>query len=416
MFTTRMPVVWLMASLFLAACSGSYDADDIDESHDHEHTAALLFTDKNTPSVSYYDAQEDSFETLGDAWGNAGRLTLADNGLAAAILANGQVNFVLMPDEHDEESEEEEAHAEPEMVALSLAASQVISSQNHFVLLADSATSALVPVETLADAETAEEELQLANQTQAAVMLDEEDGYFLMFADGLATVYQLDGETLTATATSIACSDPAQLAQQEEMVVFNCSEGVRYLAIDGEGSFTAGAVASDTALTAPAWQAAGHGFFALENNVLLQLHTDEEPPAVEVADVVDGEASVSFSGNLCAIAIETEAQETLYLLNDQGLLYILALPDHDSEEESLSLAGRIQLDESPLPMSCDQLFLQGGAASAVAVDNQIGKAYLIDADDGPYHIHQRLNLPASLDVADFRILQEKAVEGHDHEE
>lgn len=389
-----------LLALTLSACGGdsSSDSSADDHQHGHEHNGRLLFSLSNTTSLRVFDQAEAEFESLqGDASGNAATLVLADNGLSAVVLAN-KIAQVVYSGLHAEEDEtdathtatnttnttasEEHAHDEhehAELLTLSLSnVERVISTQGHFSLLANGATQ-LLPS---ADVETAGLDFESitgpAAQSFPALVLDEAHELFLFFADDKAQVY----EAGVVTADEFACSNPQDAAQAGALNVVLCDEGLQYLLVEddsGVHSLHSGTVSFASATSITALTSNGHDVVAYNGSNAFLLHEG----AAHSLNAETLPLTLGAGSALCQAAFASEDSETLALVSDDAFLNLLNLADS-------SLNKRVALDETVSSgLSCAQLALAFAPEGFLVADKQAALLYLIDAHDGPYHVHSR---------------------------
>jgi hypothetical protein len=395
------------AATLLTACGGGSSQSTSDTSEEHEHTGRLLFSLSDSDTLMVFDQEENEFETLADsAAGNAASLLLADNGLSAAVLSNGIVNFVysgLHSEEEEEalvEAEGEHDHEEAELLTLSLdSVSAMTSTQGHFSLLQNGST-VLLPAEDLEDTELDfENTTGPASQTYPGLVLDEEHELMLFFAAAKAQVY----EAGAATGDEFSCSNPAASVQGTEFALVQCDEGVLTVKVEETetdheiDSATLSALSSATQV-----RSNGHDFAAFDAASLWLIQEDDN-------EVLQAE-SVNLTGvsGICDAAFATEDEETLAVLNSAGYLHII---DAESGAESL-----IALDETVTTnLSCDDLALANGPEGFMVADKNDGILYIIDAHDGsPYHVHSRYQDDTLTTLADAVFMHAIDAE-HTHE-
>lgn len=117
-----------------------------------------------------------------------------------------------------------------------------------------------------------------------------------------------------------------------------------------------------------------------------------------------------FEQNICDLVLDSYASDIL-TVGTNGTFIAL---DHDGE-----LLKNITLDES-IESDCIDLKITAGAKTALVVDNNAQKGFLLDVHEpetnpSAYHIHGRFDLSVT-DVADMIIFHEKDGSGHSHDE
>ena len=385
----------VMLAGLISAC-GSSDNNSSGEGHE-EHGLKILVSQQNSDGLSLLE--EGELEALaGNLAGNGASLLLADNGEFAAALSTNQVNFIHGA-EHEEEAavEATEEHEEAELLAFSLAGTQVINSAGHFSIL-DAGSTSFVAYDQLEQATPEVETLNLGvTETFPALILEEAEEVFLVFADNTATVY----EAGSATQDTQACSNPTSAIQNEEYAVFTCTQGSYAVALE-EGAQEHTIEFTDLGISGDyLWVNQGHVVVGLNQGNTQQLQVVEH----NQAEVLLASA-INLADGVCALALDSQDGDIL-VVNDNGQMLAL-----DHEGETLTT---ISLDESNSP-ACSHVKLSSAAKTALVLDNDAQKLYAIDVDveGGSYHIHERNNV-AVQDVQSMVIFHDKEdAQAHDH--
>jgi len=385
----------VMLAGLISAC-GSSDNNSSGEGHE-EHGLKILVSQQNSDGLSLLE--EGELEALaGNLAGNGASLLLADNGEFAAALSTNQVNFIHGA-EHEEEAavEATEEHEEAELLAFSLAGTQVINSAGHFSILESGSTS-FVAYDQLEQATPEVETLNLGvTETFPALILEEAEEVFLVFADDTATVY----EAGSATQDTQACSNPTSAIQNEEYAVFTCTQGTYAVALE-EGAQEHTIEFTDLSISGDySWVSQGHVVVGLNqgNTNQLQVVEHDQTEALVASEI-------NLTDGVCALALDSQDGDIL-VVNDNNQMLAL-----NHEGETLTT---ISLDESNSP-PCSAVKLASAAKTALVLDNDAQKLYAIDVDveGGSYHIHERNNV-AVQDVQSMVIFHDKEdAQAHDH--
>ena len=388
----------------LAACGGGSDSDDTtSEEHEHEHNGRLLFSLTDDTSLRIFDQEDDSFSMLAnDAAGVNAVLTLADNGLSAAVLASGTLNIVNsgLHSEEEEATLDEHEHEAASMLSLSLPqVDRVVATQGHFSVLTLNSSKLLPTDDIEADGLDFEDTTGPASQTYPALMLDEEHGMLLFFAADKASVWE-DG---TAEGTEFSCTAPSASAQSDEFSMVLCNEGLSYLQVEEENAvhtLTSGTVTLSAAATALTTN--GHDFVAWNSTSVWVIEEDDNGvPQAELLTLESG------SADICSAAFATEDSETLAVLSSDGYLNLISL-----EDDSIS---PVALDQTVTTgLTCDSLRLANGPEGFLVADKNAALLYLIDSHGGPYHVHSRFP-DNQLSSAGAMVLMHAIDAGHTHD-
>jgi len=378
----------------ISAC-GSSDNNGSGSGHE-EHSLKVLVSQQNSAGLSLLE--EGELEALaGSLAGNAASLLLADNGEFAAALSTSQVNFIHGAEHEEGAAEAAEGHEEAELLEFSLAGSKVINSAGHFSILNAGSTS-FVAYDQLEQATPDIETLNLGvTETFPALILEEAEEVFLVFADNTATVY----EAGSATQDTQACSNPTSAIQNEEYAVFTCTQGIYAVALE-EGAQEHTIEFTDLGLSGDyLWVSQGHVVVGLNQGNTQQLQVVEHNQAEELIA-----SAINLANGVCALALDSQDGDIL-VVNDNGQMLAL---DHEGET-----LATISLDESNSP-ACSHVKLSSAAKTALVLDNDAQKLYAIDVDveGGSYHIHERNNV-AVQDVQSMVIFHDKEdAQAHDH--
>lgn len=405
---TRIPAALLMAVL-VGGCNSTEQSATT--AHTDEHNGLVLF--------SYTDHSQLAVITLADghrqlldvpAAGPGASLLAAGDGLSAAVLAGGIVQFVdsgLAEADEDHDDDHDDEHAEqyepPAIIALQSAADQVIAGNGFFSVL-DGGSSQLLEWHELHDANAYSRQLAPAGllQDHAAAVLDAEHGLYLVFADKRATVYHDDGISgLLATGDSFACSRPAQLQQSASLLLVHCDEGWHWLLSDShddplQPDYGTLALAGLPAIEQ--WRI-GHDMaigFNSNDLSLVMLHMDHDEAETTLFSLQQQDMPFVPSGSRWCNA-GFDANQRLLLASDTGRLLVV---DHNGD-----VLQQIQLDESlTTSLSCDDLLIRNSNDSVAILDKASARLYLIDAHNGPYAIHRRLSVDHAATIADMALL------------
>jgi len=386
----------VMLAGLISACGSSSDNNNSGAGHE-EHSLKILVSQQNSAGLSLLE--EGELEALeGNLPGNDASLLLADNGEFAAALSTNQVNFIHGA-EHEEEAavEATEEHEEAELLAFSLAGTQVINSAGHFSIL-DAGSTSFVAYDQLEQATPEVETLNLGvTETFPALILEEAEEVFLVFADNTATVY----EAGSATQDTRACSNPTSAIQNEEYAVFTCTQGTYAVALE-EGAQEHTIEFTDLGISGDySWVSQGHVVVGLNQGNTNQLQVVEHNQTEELVA-----SAITVTDGVCALALDSQDGDIL-VVNDNNQMLALS---HEGEIQTT-----ISLDESNSP-ACSQVKLASAAKTALVLDNQAQKLYAIDVDveGGSYHIHERNNV-AVQDVQNMVIFHDKEdAQAHDH--
>lgn len=417
LFPARSLLVIALSSALIACGGGSSSSSDDDHYHDHEHSGRLLFSVSDNTTLTVYDEEEEAFDNIGSAAGNGAQLVLADNGLSAAVLANGILNIVYsgLHAEDDEEGTEEGhgEHEHAEMLEVSLpSVDQVVTTRGHFSALSNGATQLLPTADVEAEGLAFENTTGPASQTYPALVLDEEHDLKLFFADGQAHVYE--GDT---SDTTFACANPQGHAEAGELTVLNCDGSAVYVLIEEHNDhhhIHHDDVAFPAATSISGLTSNGHDVVAWNSTAVwvLEAAEHEHVDVMVVAAAAEEEADVSAEAltlalggaTICTAAFATEDEESLGVLSSDGKLHILNL---DS-----AATTTIVLDETASP-SCAGLALANGPEAFLVADKAAGLLYMVDAHDGPYHIHTRLQDDDMINLSNL-VFMHAIDASHDH--
>ena len=414
----RSLLVIALSSALIACGGGSSSSADDDHDHDHEHSGRLLFSVSDDTTLTVYDEEEEAFEPLEqDAADHGAQLVLADNGLSAAVLASGTLNIVysgLHAEDEEENAEEDHGeHEHAEMLEVSLSSvDQVVTTRGHFSALSNSATQLLPTADVEAESLAFEDTTGPVSQTYPALVLDEEHGLTLFFAADQAHVY----EDVTAE-TTFACADPQGHAEAGELTVLNCDGSAVYVLIEehedhhhihhGDVDFT-------SATTISGLTSNGHDVVVWNGTAawVLEAAEHEHVDVMVVAAAAEEEADVSAEAltlalggaTICTAAFATEDEESLGVLSSDGKLHILNL--------ETAATTTIVLDETASP-SCSGLTLANGPEAFLVADKAAGLLYMVDAHDGPYHIHTRLQDDDMINLSNL-VFMHAIDASHDH--
>ena len=400
-----------MAALSMTGCGSSSD-NNAGTEEEHEHESSVLVSQSDNATLSLFE--EGALEALDtDAAGNGATLVLSETGVYAAVLANNVVNFVHGLHEEEEGEHDEEGHEHEEeahVLDFDLTGSQVITTNGHFAVLNDGSTTFIAydDLEIITEASEDTSSLSLT-ETYPALIIDEDHGLKMVFADGNAVFYEDATEK-----DSFACATPTSHGQTDELVVVSCgATGVvtvvieEVVSVEDESvshTFAGSTLTLDGTEANYVWQAQGHVIVGFEpgtsNYAIVELDDDSgEIVWVEGSDT----GAFAIERTICDIKLDSEEQDVFVLgtgdtTNAGDKLVVLS---HEGEvQKNVTLNG---LSDT----ACDDLVMASASNSAVVVNNSAMKAYDIDAEEGDsYHVHSTYELDVS-DVSNVVIFHEK---------
>lgn len=392
----------LAISSALVACGGSSSSkkDEHDHEHEHEHehddhAGRLLFSVQDNDPLFVYDEAENKFDDIGSATANAATLVLADNGLSAAVLAGTTLNIVfsgLHNDDHNEEHDHDEEHDHAELLDITLnSVTKVIATRGHFSALSNGATQLLNsddienPMLAFETAITTP-----ASQTYPGIVLDAEHRVF--FAADNAYVYNdMDLED------TLDCTNPTHHAEAGELTVINCDGTAKYVVLEVHGDhhhIYTGEVAGLSAINLTNLTSNGHDIVAWTSSnawiIAINEHDDSHTHDMVSIQAANESLTVEASAltlpelngaSICQAAFATEDKDTLGVLTSNGRLHLINVEDDTNRTLTLDNTNT----------DCNSLHLAAGAEAFLVANTVESKLYLIDAHDGPYHIHSRIN-------------------------
>ena len=407
-----------MTALAMTGCGSSSD-NNAGTEEEHEHESSVLVTQSGNATLSLFE--EGALEALDtDAAGNGATLVLGETGVYAAVLANNVVNFVHGLHEEEEGEHDEEGHEHEEeahVLDFDLTGSQVITTNGHFAVLNAGSTTFIAydDLEIITEASEDTSSLSLT-ETYPALIIDEDHGLKMVFADGNAVFYEDATEK-----DSFACATPTSHGQTDELVVVSCgATGVvtvvieEVVSVEDESvshTFAGSTLTLDGTEANYVWQAQGHVIVGFEPGTSKYAIVELDGTSPEVLQGSDASAQ-AIERTICDIKLDSEEQDVFVLgAGDTGnagdKLVVLS---HEGEVlKNVTLNGLTDT-------ACGDLVMASASNSAVVVNNSAMKAYDIDAEEGDsYHVHSTYELDVS-DVSNVVIFHEKNEDeaAHDH--
>ena len=401
----------LLSTLILAACGS-----DDDHSHggdEHAHDDALFISQSDTTALSVLEEGVPANLEAAAAV-NGASLLLSSTGEQVAIITDGQVQFAAHHEEEEgeEEAHEEEEHELPELSETTVTGSNpvVVNTNGHFSVLVAGATQ-LVPFDALTAAGNQAEALGLAiagNEAYPALLLEEgTETIALGFSATHATIFE-DGVASEDLNHTFACASVYSVAQNSEFAVISCDESNFTVKLEeGETDHTIEITELGNVDSNVEWAYGGGVFvgYSADNGEFFVL----EEAVVAEEEVLTLEATLNVPDNFCAWGIDSLEAEIFALHTTGTAEAYLDILTHEGGSTS------IQLDETPIAATCDDLRMATASQAVSVLDNNGAVVYEIDKEEGAaqYHIHGRETLSVT-DVESAVIFHEVGTDSHNH--
>ncbi|MDP2506407.1 hypothetical protein [Oceanobacter sp. 3_MG-2023] len=377
MFAQRNRKILFLAitSALLSACGSSDDSSSSSDDHDHsdEYGQRLVMAEQTSQDISVYDRDEASVSLVGQAAATAGQLLKSDDGLSAALVTASGVQFISSGLDTEPETDPVFLDA----LTVTQDDPQMVMTENHFALLQNGVTE-FYPAEDLTSASGPEEDFTLVDITQTfpALILDEGESLYAAFYNNQVHLYS-DGEILS----SHTCTSPSAAMQNDELVLIQCDEALRYVVVDEDDSdvHTAYSGTTFTGETVSGWNSGGDYIllYSTDSNTVSMVY-----PHGDHTHSSDPGFSLEEGQNICAAALNDEATAVIAVYDD-ATAEVLDLSDSGLDPASISLS---EVDSASF--SCDDIQLAAGSSAFMITDNSGGHLYTVDSHDGgAWHLH-----------------------------